>query len=193
MAKKKDDIENKEEKIELNSEEIITEEKIEEKKEIKEEKKEPREILANEFIEVRSVTEGSLSYLDPRTKMKYVWNQYGAIQSMTFESLLSLNASSPAFLTTPLVVVDDKDVAEKLHITYIYNDFDFEVADNLDKFFKFPIEEMRKRIRKLPDCIKENIKVKARSLYKNGTLSDLNRIKMLEQELKIDLSVLADD
>lgn len=186
MAKKKDDIENKEEKIELNSEEIITEEKIEEKKE-------PREILANEFIEVRSVTEGSLSYLDPRTKMKYVWNQYGAIQSMTFESLLSLNASSPAFLTTPLVVVDDKDVAEKLHITYIYNDFDFEVADNLDKFFKFPIEEMRKRIRKLPDCIKENIKVKARSLYKNGTLSDLNRIKMLEQELKIDLSVLADD
>lgn len=156
-------------------------------------KKEPREISVNEYINVRSVTEGSLSYLDKRTNMKYLWSNYGAIQSMTFDALLSMKASHPIFLTTPYIVIDDEDVVTKLNIGYVYNDFDFEIADDLEKFFTTSINDMRNHIRKLPECIKENIKLKARDLYKKKILSDLNRIKMLEQELNIDLSILSDD
>lgn len=189
MAKKenKDVIEkeNENEKTEIK-EEIMPEE-------IKPIRTQPREILANEYIQVRSVTEGGLTYIDPRTKMKYLWSEYGSVQSMTFDVLLSMRASSPTFLTTPYVVIDDKDVVEKLHIGYIYDDFDFEIANDLERFFETSISDMRMRIRKLPECIKDNLKIKARALYKEKKLADLNRIKMLEEELNIDLTILSDD
>lgn len=187
MAKKenKDVIEKENEKTEIK-EEIMPEE-------IKPIRSQPREILANEYIQVRSVTEGGLTYIDPRTKMKYLWSEYGSVQSMTFDVLLSIRASSPTFLTIPYVVIDDKDVVEKLHIGYIYDDFDFEVANDLERFFETSISDMRMRIRKLPECIKDNLKIKARALYKEKKLADLNRIKMLEEELNIDLTILSDD
>lgn len=166
-----------------------------ENKEKKEEtiQKKPREILANEYIQVRSVTEGGLIYADPRTNMRYIWNNYGALQSMTFEAILSMNASYPVFLSTPLVVIDDEDVVEKLHVKYIYDTFDFEIANNLDKFFELPIDKMREIIRKSPIHMKENFKLKARDLYQKKILSDLNKIQMLKEELYIDLQILSDD
>lgn len=185
MAKKN---ENKENIIETEKTTVVTE--VEEK-EIKERK--IRDISVNEYIEVRSVTEGGLIYIDERTKMRFIWNNYGSTQSMTFDAILAMNASHPIFLTHPFLVIDDKDVVEKLHIGYVYDEYNFEIANDLDSFFQKPVGYMRDMIRKLPSNIKENLKIKSRELYNKEILSDLNKIKMLEDELQIDLSILADD
>lgn len=188
MAKPKQQGTVKEETVEdIMQQEEVKEEAIEEKP------KQPREISINEQIPVRSVTEGGLIYVDPQTNQRYIWDKYGSVLHITFEKISNMYASYPQFLTEPYIVIDDKDVIEKLHLEYVYNEFNFEVADNLDKFFTKSVNEMRNIIRKLPTSIKENLKTKARMLYTNNKLSDLNKIQMLQEELKIDLRILSSD
>lgn len=152
-----------------------------------------REILANEFIPVTSVTEGGVTYKDKRTNLKYTWSHFGATQLIPFEVILSMYASSPTFLTEPLLIIKDNAVVKKLYLDEVYKNFPFHIANDLDGFFKLPIDKMKEEIEQLSDSVKENLKVKARILYENKELSDLNKIDMLERVLNIDLKILSDD
>lgn len=151
-----------------------------------------KDIALNEYVNVRSVTQGTLSYTDNRTSFKYTWNGYGSKQLMTYETILAMNASYPLYFTSPYVVIDDKDVVSNLNFDYIYEEFDFDVIDKLEKFFELTTSEIQEKLSKLPKHIKDNLKVKARELHTKGTLTDLNKIRLLENELNIDLMILSD-
>lgn len=149
------------------------------------------DIAPNELINVRSVTSGGLSYLSTRTNMLYTWAEYGDVQPMEYQELVSMKSSNRGFLFKPLLVIDDEQVAEKLGLTELYNQLE-EVAD-LDGFFGRDLSSMRDIISKLPSGAKETIKQTASEMVRDGKLYDTRKIKMLEKELNTDLMILLDE
>ena len=138
------------------------------------------DIAPNELINVRSVTAGGLSYLSTRTNMLYTWNEYGDVQPMEYQELVSMKSSNRGFLFKPLLVIDDEQVAEKLGLSQLYRELE-EVAD-LDGFFGRDLSDMRDVIRKLPG-----------EMIRDGRLYDTRKIKMLEKELNTDLMILLEE
>lgn len=175
--------------------ETKVEETVEVKEEVVEETKTPRrkkttQIELNEMICLRSVTKGGLTYISPKTGMEVTWDDYNTEEYIEYGEILTMKSSKPRFLTEPFVVIDDVEVAEKLGYQKMYDEM-LDV-DNLDSFYKSTIEEMEEQLEKSPKGIKRLIGDKAREQIKDGELVDIRKIKLLEDELKIELSVLID-
>lgn len=205
MAKKKTVEEIKEQEVVTTEsiQEVVAKETLETLKAIKEEikadkketsttgRKKSVEIDANEMINVRSVTYGGLNYVSSKTGIFTRWSQYGDVQQMEYAELVTMKASSRAFLFDPRIVIDDEEVAEKLGLTELYKQLE-EVAD-LEKFFGVDLLQMQTAIQKLPKGAKETVRQKASEMVRSGRLYDTRKIKMLERELSIDLMILLND
>lgn len=144
------------------------------------------------YINVKSVTQGSLSYFDTRTGMRLEWKEYGAIQRMTADEIISMYASYPDYLTIPLVIVEDEDILRKLNIDTIYNNKNFEVSKNLSNFFNLSFNEMKNYIVDISEEVKDNIKVLALEKYRNKEITDLNLLNFLKENLNLDLTLFED-
>lgn len=144
------------------------------------------------YIDVKSVTQGSLSYFDTRTGIRLEWNKYGVKIRMTENEIISMHASYPDYLTTPLVVIEDEEILRKLNIDKFYNNKNFEVSKNLNNFFNLSFNEMKDCIDEIGEDVKDNIKVLALEKYKNKEITDLNLIKFLKENLNLDLSLFED-
>lgn len=144
------------------------------------------------YIDVKSVTQGSLSYFDTRTGMRLEWNEYGAKIRMTENEIINMHASYPDYLTIPLVVIEDEEILRKLNIDKFYNNKNFEVSKNLNNFFNLSFNEMKDCIDEIGEDVKDNIKVLALEKYKNKEIIDLNLIKFLKENLNLDLSLFED-
>lgn len=160
--------------------------------ELKKNKPEVEKYTGSQYIDVKSVTQGSLSYFDTRTGMRWEWNEYGAIQRMTTNEIIAMHASYPDYLTTPLVVIEDEEILRKLNIDKFYNNKNFEVSKNLNNFFNLSFNEMKDCIDEIGEDVKDNIKVLALEKYKNKEITDLNLIKFLKENLNLDLSLFED-
>lgn len=160
--------------------------------ELKKNKPEVEKYTGSQYIDVKSVTQGSLSYFDTRTGMRWEWNEYGAIQRMTTNEIIAMHASYPDYLTTPLVVIEDEEILRKLNIDKFYNNKNFEVSKNLNNFFNLSFNEMKDCIDDIGEDVKDNIKVLALEKYKNKEITDLNLIKFLKENLNLDLSLFED-
>lgn len=144
------------------------------------------------YIDVKSVTQGSLSYFDTRTGMRLEWNEYGAKIRMTENEIINMHASYPDYLTIPLVIVEDEDILRKLNIDTIYNNKNFEVSKNLSNFFNLSFNEMKNYIVDISEEVKDNIKVLALEKYRNKEITDLNLLNFLKENLNLDLSLFED-
>lgn len=188
-------------KVEENIQDVVAKETLETLKAIKEEikadkqeststRKKAVDIDGNEMINVRSVTYGGLNYVSSKTGMLTRWSQYGDIQQMEYSELVTMKATSRAFLFDPKLIIDDEQVAEKLGLTALYKQLE-EVAD-LEGFFGIDLLTMQSAIQKLPKGAKETVRQKASEMVRNGQLYDTRKIKMLERELSVDLMILLD-
>lgn len=148
------------------------------------------EIDLNDMIRVRSVTKGKLIYISPKTGMQFTWEDYGAEEYIEFGELLTMKASRSEFLTRPLMVVDDEEVAEKLGLTNLYKDI--AKIEDVDTFFDGSLKDMQDILDVVPKGIKTLVADEATARIKNDTLFDIRKIKMLEEALNIDLQMIMD-
>lgn len=176
--------------------EVKKETKVEKAEEIKEVKEEPKarkkavDIDLHELIEVRSVTNGGLTYISPKTGMKVRWQETGDVEYMEFAELMTMKSARRGFLEQPLIVIDDEDVVEKLGLTKLYeNMFDI---DDIDSFFELSVTKMSEQLETMPRGIKTLVADKATKMIKDETLYDLRKIKLLEDKVRIDLQILMD-
>lgn len=148
------------------------------------------EIDRNEMILCRSMTNGVLIYVSDRTRNRYVWSDFGTVQYIDMGELLDMRASHPKFLNEVQLIVEDDDAVEYLGLTKVYET----VADfgDLDEFFNKSTDELSEILEELPSGIKRTIANRARTLIEDGTLDQLNKIKLLEDKLKVDLKMFAE-
>lgn len=163
------------------------EEKVVVKKEIPKKK----EINRDMTVACRNLTSGKLIYVSKKTGLETIWSNYGDEEYMDVGELLTMKSSQPKFLKNPWLLVDDEDVAEYLGLKEIYKNII--PVDEIEDFFKLTASEAKLILPKLPKGMRDLIAETARKGIQNGELNNIQLVRLLEQELQLDLISLIED
>lgn len=145
-------------------------------------------IANEEEIAVRSITFGGLTWISPRTNSHYRWNEIGAVEYIPFGELITMNNTKRQFLFNPLVIVQDERVVKYFRLQPVYE----KVAqiNNLEKIFNSGNrDEVEKVLKTILDVNMRDVAIsRIRAMRKNGTLTNIDVIHMIEKILCFDLS-----
>jgi hypothetical protein len=166
---------------EVKDEEVVKTVKVEPKK---------RVIERNELVSCRNITSGRLTYISKKTGMETVWSQFGDEEFIEVAELLTMKTSQPKFLKEPWLFIEDEEIAEHLGLKQLYENII--PIDEVDEFFSLTASEARLIVPKLPKGMKTLIAEKARKGIQDGSFNNLQLVKLLEQELNLDLISLMD-
>ena len=145
-------------------------------------------IANEEEIAIRSITFGGLTWISPRTNSHYRWNEIGAVEYIPFGELITMNNTKRQFLFNPLVIVQDERVVKYFRLQPVYE----KVAqiNNLEKIFNSGNrDEVEKVLKTILDVNMRDVAIsRIRAMRKNGTLTNIDVIHMIEKILCFDLS-----
>ena len=141
----------------------------------------------DDIIPVKSITFGGLTYKARSTNAIYRWNQIGAIEYMSVAELNEMNNYKRAYLNKPLVILMDERAIKKFRLQKVYENV--AQINNLKSLFKSDVGTIEKTIDMAIDANMRDILIsKVRQMIKNGTLTNINIIKLLEKKLQHDLA-----
>jgi len=153
-------------------------------------KPEKKKVELDDLVACRNLTSGRLVYISKKTGFEAVWSEYGDVEYLPVSELLTMKSSQPKFLKDPWMFIDDEDVADYLGLTKLYETII--PVDELEDFFELSANEARQILPKIPKGTKTLLSERARQGIQDGSLNNLQLIKLLEQELQIDLINLMD-
>lgn len=169
------------------NEEIIAEEtvKVEPQKKTTS-KKNVRKFEPTETITCRSVCYGELVLEGHKTKMLYTWADYGDHAEVEYQDLQALQSRKSAFLTQPLFIIEDEELVEQWAsmLKPLYEKI--EEAD-LEQLLKLTPTQLKKKLKGLPEGLRESVKTMAAAKIVSGELDSLNRIKAIDEVLGTEL------
>lgn len=171
--------------------------------EVKSEKKKLK-LDDNVSILVASNIFGELVYINHKTGDKYTWQNMGDIQSLYVSDIRAMKSNQRKFLEENWIVitgiadtsdiyddVDLNDIYEALQISSYYKEF--LCPSNLNDVFNWSVDEIRKKVSKMPTSTKETIAIRANELIKDGILDSIKKVKVLEEVIGCELASMDDD
>ena len=181
----------KNEELESILEDLQSKGEKEETKPVEEKKSsEKKKISRDTMVSCRNLTSGRLTYISKKTGMETVWSEFGDEEYLDVAELLTMKTSQPSFLKSPWIFIEDEDVVEYLGLKELYKTII--PIDEVDDFFKLPIDKARKILPQLPKGMKTLIGEKARKGIQEETLDNTKMIRLLQDELNLDLLSLMD-
>lgn len=145
------------------------------------------EVDFNEEIACKSVVFGGLTWVSPKTNAYYRWENIGSIEYVPFNELITMNNTSRTFLFDPKIVIQDARVIEYFRLLDVYSNV--AQVQNLVGLFSRPLSEISKVVDlAIRVNMREVMISKIRQLRKDGTLNNIDVIKLLEKKLCFDLS-----
>lgn len=138
--------------------------------------------IKDEIVDVRSVADGKVIYVSPKTHIKYKWLEKGDIEQLTIEEILAMDTKK-IFLRTPLLVVEDERIVEGLGLKGI-NELVNKVED-IDKLVEMDLEDMEKTINELPFEYKRNLRDEISKKIENSEIRDYVVVQTLKRILEI--------
>lgn len=182
-------------KANVKTEEVVTEvveQKVEvAKEEVKPNRRRLSQIDTNELIPVRSLTKGKLVYVSRATNARYVWSEYGDIEYLTFGELNTMRSQYPRYIKDCLLLIEDDEVIELFNLGNLYETV--YSVEELDNIFRKPNEYLSETLPSLPSGIKKAIASRAKELIESDKLTDYNKIKVVQEALKVDLKISLKD
>ena len=112
--------------------------------------------IKDEFVEVRSVYDGGVTYDSPKTKISYFWTNKGDIEVMTIEEVLTMNSTRPKCLSVPWLAVNDQRVVEGLGLGKVVDMI--EKIENTDALIEMDLNELEELIKSLNQEQKNNLR-----------------------------------
>lgn len=150
-------------------------------------RKNKTEVDFNEEIACKSVVFGGLTWVSPKTNAYYRWENIGSVEYVPFNELITMNNTSRTFLFDPKIVVQDTRVIEYFRLLDVYTNV--AQVQNLVGLFNKPLTEISKVVDlAIRVNMREVMISKIRQLRKDGTLNNIDVIKLLEKKLCFDLS-----
>lgn len=144
------------------------------------------ELPSDTIVRVRSMTFGKLIYKSAVNGAEFVWGNIGSIQDMTIGEITSMNNAYPDYLHKPLVILLDERAVRQFRLSRIYENV-AKISD-LKTLFTRDNATIEKTIDEALEVnMRDMLISKVRTMYKNGTLKDINIIRMLENKLKFDI------
>ncbi|PLR99641.1 hypothetical protein [Bacillus sp. T33-2] len=175
--------------------ENIVEEKVVDEQTVKveQEKSKPqkkKQIERDALIACFNVTSGRLTYISRKSGLQTVWSNYGDVEYLEFAELLTMKSSQPKFLNEPWIFVEDEEVVNQLGLKEVYKNII--PLNEVDEFFALDVNKAKEILPKLPRGMKDLIGDQARKAIQSGDLYNIQLVRLLEQELQLDLISLMD-
>lgn len=153
-------------------------------------KKEPRKFAQDDMILCKSVTYGELLLPGKKSKLLYIWSNYGDVTEVEFQDLQALRSTRSTYLMNPYFVIEDEELLEQWpELKALY---DKTMALDIDSLFSLPINQFKKRLRDIPVGFKDPIKNIAGEKIRNGSLDSIAKINALDEILGTELKLMID-
>ena len=153
-------------------------------------KKEPRKFAQDDMILCKSVTYGELLLPGKKSKLLYIWSNYGDTTEVEFQDIQALRSTRSAYLMNPYFVVEDEELLEQWpELKALY---DKTMALDIDSLFSLPINQFKKKLRDIPIGFKDPIKNIAGEKIRNGSLDSIAKINALDEILGTELKLMID-
>ena len=153
-------------------------------------KKELRRFAQDDMILCKSVTYGELLLPGKKSKLLYIWSNYGDTTEVEFQDLQALRSTRSAYLMNPYFVIEDEELLEQW--PELKNLYDKVAALDVDNLFNLPINQFKKRLREIPVGFKDSIKNIAGEKIRNGSLDSIAKINALDEILGTELKLMID-
>lgn len=144
-----------------------------------------REIDRNEMIPIMNVTNGTLIYASRKTGTELQFSEYGDIEYVDYQELLTMKSGQRRFFDEPFILVMDDDVVDALGLTKMYSNM--KNPDQIDKIFNMNQREFEDVVEKSPKGIKHLIVSRARKLYDQGELDSVRKINYINERFQTDI------
>ena len=138
--------------------------------------------IKDEMVDVRSVMDGKVIYVSPKTHIKYKWLEKGDIEQLTIEEILAMDTKK-MFLRTPLLVVEDERVVEALGLKGINKLVD--KVEDIDQLVEMDLGDMEKTINELPFDYKRNLRDEISKKIENSEIRDYVVVQTLKRIFEI--------
>ncbi|WP_090739297.1 cell envelope integrity protein TolA [Paenibacillus sp. Mc5Re-14] len=144
-----------------------------------------KEIDRFENIAVMNVTNGTLVYTSRKTGAEWIFSEYGDIEYMEFQELLTMRSSQRRFFDEPFLLIMDDNAVEHLGLTKMYENI--RNPEQIDTIFKMNQREFEDVVEKSPKGIKHLIVSRAKRLYEIGELDSVKKINYLNERFQTDI------
>lgn len=153
-------------------------------------KKKPRKFAQDDMILCKSVTYGELLLPGKKSKLLYIWSNYGDVTEVEFQDLQALRSTRSTYLMNPYFVIEDEELLEQWpELKALY---DKTMALDIDSLFSLPINQFKKRLSEIPVGFKDSIKNIAGEKIRNGSLDSIAKINALDEILGTELKLMID-
>ncbi|OME53985.1 hypothetical protein BSK59_15505 [Paenibacillus odorifer] len=143
------------------------------------------EIDRFEMIPVMNATNGSLVYFSRKTGAEWNWSEYGDIEYMEYQELLSMRTAHRRFFDEPFILVMDDVAVESLGLTKMYENI--KSPEQIDVIFRMNQAEFEEVVEKSPKGIKHLIISRAKKLYDSGELDSVKKINFMNTRFQTDI------
>jgi hypothetical protein len=171
-------------------EEMLAELKEQARKEVEaelktESPKKSVEIDRNELIPIMNATNGTLIYISKKTGTEIEFSEYGDIEYIDFQELLTMKNSQRRFLDEPFIIVMDERAVEALSLTKMYQNITN--PDQIDSVYKKNQSDFENIVELSPRGIKHLIISRAKKLYDAGELDSVKKITYLNKRFNAEI------
>lgn len=149
-------------------------------------RKQTRKFDPTETFPCRSVCYGELVLEGYKSKILYTWANCGDYADVEYQDLQALQSRKSRFLTDPLFIIEDEELVEHWSalLKPIYSKIE---EEDIEQLLKLTPSQLKKKLKVIPDGIKESIKTMAAAKIMSGELDSLNRIKAIDEVLGTEL------
>lgn len=132
----------------------------------------------NALIPCRSLTTGNLIW------DSYVWEEYGSVIEVPMKELTRMRGTKPKFLRNLHMIVEDEKAVKELGLNELYEEVKH--VDKLADLFDLSLSDLEYALDVLPQSLHKGIRIEAAKAIKSGQLANLNKIRLIEDKLKLD-------
>ena len=145
-----------------------------------------KRITNDTMVQCKNGTHGPLIYVSSRNAGYIVeWQEFGEIQDIDYGELLAMRGSQPRFFRDNWILIEDAEVLRKLGMDRYYKNA--LTTENFDEVFHWTASDIREKVPKMSDGMKDSIRVRAKELVKSGELDSRSVIKALNEVLSCNL------
>lgn len=154
----------------------------------KPQKKELRKFAQDDLILCKSVTYGELLLPGKKSKLLYIWSNYGDTTEVEFQDLQALRSTRSTYLMNPYFVIEDEELLDQWpELKAVY---DKTMALDIDGLFSLPINQFKKKLRDMPIGFREPVKNIAGEKIRDGSLDSIAKIKAIDEALGTELRLM---
>lgn len=138
-------------------------------------------------IKVRALVP-AVYYTCLKTMDSFSWDEVGDEQEMTFMQIKTMKARHPRYFTEKWLLILNDEVLKKLNLASTFSEK--VTASDMKKFYGSDVDAAKELLFGLSNSAKSGLTEKVIKAVKNGKIANVKIIRLLEEQLGIELMQL---